>query len=140
LTTENDLVYWLALWRQPYIGPGSIQKLLAISTDLSVFFTAQSLNSDLKGILDPRSLKIPLDWKGVQRDIEWMQACEKHHILKVSSRLYPARLKEVPGAPSLLFVKGDMHVLSLPQMGMVGSRHPTPVGFEDAYNFAYALS
>ncbi len=140
MSIDRDLAYWLALWRQPYIGSARMQKLLALSSDLSVFFKEGKLRSDLSNYLDPRSLTIPLDWKGVEVDLAWVEAAHNHHIIKITSPLYSPRLKEIAQAPAVLFVKGDPTILSLPQIGMVGSRHPTPVGFEDAFHFAKSLS
>lgn len=140
MSTDKDLAYWLVLWRQPYIGPQRIQKLLAISEDLSIFFKEGKLTQQAAYHLDPRSLKIELDWKGVKTDLAWLEASSQHHIITINSALYPTRLKEIPQAPSLLFVKGDPTILGLPQIGMVGSRHPTSVGFEDAFSFAKSLT
>lgn len=137
---DHDLAFWLALWRQPYVGPQRIQKLLTLSETLSVFFKGDKLIPEASAYLDPRSLKTPIDWKGVEADLKWLEASSYHHILKLSSPLYSPRLREISQAPSLLFVKGDPTVLSLAQIGMVGSRHPTNVGYEDAFAFAKALS
>src|SRR5689334_23204657 len=38
---------------------------------------------------------------------------------------YPAMLRESPDAPAVLYVRGDVRVLSEPQLAMVGSRNPT---------------
>jgi DNA processing protein len=44
----------------------------------------------------------------------------------------PALLKEIPAAPLLLYCRGDLAALSLPQLAMVGTRHPTYAGKDNA--------
>jgi DNA processing protein len=41
---------------------------------------------------------------------------------------YPERLKEIYDPPPVLWVKGDVKLLSRPAIAVVGTRHPTPYG------------
>ncbi len=41
---------------------------------------------------------------------------------------YPPQLNAFPSAPPVLFVRGDVSVLSLPSLAYVGTRHPTSWG------------
>ncbi len=72
-------------------------------------------------------------------DLEWL-AKDGHHFVAWGSPLYPRLLAEIPDAPAGLFVRGDPHVLSLPQLAIVGSRNPTPIGRENAHEFAAHLA
>src|SRR2546426_7393468 len=49
-------------------------------------------------------------------------------IIALADSAYPARLKEIYDPPVVLFVRGNVEVLSSPGIAMVGTRHPTPYG------------
>ena len=52
---------------------------------------------------------------------------------------YPRQLRETPGAPLCLYVKGDVKALSKPMVALVGTRRATPYGRDQANRFAYDL-
>jgi DNA processing protein len=54
----------------------------------------------------------------------WAQQPNRH-VLTLDDPRYPPLLREIADAPPVLFVRGNVDVLSLPQIGIVGSRHPT---------------
>ncbi len=53
---------------------------------------------------------------------------------------YPPLLRQLADPPLLLYVLGNVEVLSDPQLAMVGSRNPTPPGRDNAVAFAKALA
>ena len=53
---------------------------------------------------------------------------------------YPLALKEIADPPPILFVTGNIHLLSTPQIAIVGSRNPTQDGKKIAHDFARSLS
>lgn len=61
-------------------------------------------------------------------------------ILARSDERYPTRLREIPSAPPLLFVRGDVAVLHRPGLAIVGSRRCSSYGIEQAERFAAALA
>lgn len=77
--------------------------------------------------------------EAVASDLAW---CERpaHGLLTLASPEYPALLREIPDAPPLLFLRGDASLLALPQLAMVGSRHPSHTGLADARDFAADLA
>jgi DNA processing protein len=52
---------------------------------------------------------------------------------------YPELLKQISRPPALLYLRGNSSCLELPQIGIVGSRRPTPVGLNNANQFAHDL-
>ena len=52
---------------------------------------------------------------------------------------YPECLKQIASPPLLLFCKGNLDLLSTPQIAMVGSRSATPNGLTTASQLAYDL-
>jgi len=65
---------------------------------------------------------------------------EAIEIVLISSPDYPALLREVDTPPALLFVKGNTGILNLPQIAIVGSRHHSAAGQQNARAFARHLA
>lgn len=61
-------------------------------------------------------------------------------IVLISSSDYPALLREIDTPPALLFVKGNTDILNLPQIAIVGSRHHSATGQQNARAFAHHLA
>lgn len=72
-------------------------------------------------------------------DLDWL-AANGAHLLTLDHPLYPALLQEISDPPPWLYVRGDVAVLTQPQLAVVGSRHPTRQGEADAAAFAEALA
>jgi DNA processing protein len=49
-------------------------------------------------------------------------------IIPFDDARYPARLKEIYDPPLVLYVRGNVGLLTQPGLGVVGTRHPTPYG------------
>ena len=49
-------------------------------------------------------------------------------VVTYSSAEYPERLREIYDPPPVLWVRGDVGLLSRPSIAVVGTRHPTPYG------------
>lgn len=75
----------------------------------------------------------------VEADLAWCQA-EGQRLLTISDPDYPSLLREIADPPPLLFLKGDATLLHLPQLAVVGSRHPSLTGRTDAEAFAGELT
>jgi DNA processing protein len=72
-------------------------------------------------------------------DREWM-ARDRIQLLDAFDPRYPPLLTHVRAAPALLYVRGDVATLSLPQLAIVGSRSPTLPARRTAMQFAAELS
>ena len=71
--------------------------------------------------------------------MSWLEQ-ENNGVITVNDANYPAQLKEIADPPPVLFVRGNPELLSLPQIAIVGSRNPSSLGEETAFNFAQTLS
>jgi DNA processing protein len=137
--TLQELAHYLALLRVPHLGSYGIQLLMQHFPDVSAVFAAstrelQSLGlhaGAVQGLRDP-------DWRGAEDDVEWLCDSEACLILQGDHR-YPPLLKEIPDPPPMLFVRGNMEVLSSLQIAIVGSRNPSPSGRRTARRFAADL-
>jgi DNA processing protein len=56
------------------------------------------------------------------------------------SRHYPSRLRDLYDPPASLYIYGDIELLKIPMIAIVGSRNASPDGLKNAYQFAQALS
>ena len=62
-----------------------------------------------------------------------------NHLVAITDPAYPPLLREIPGAPPLLFVRGDTTLLRAPQLAVVGSRNPSHGGCDNARAFSEQL-
>jgi DNA processing protein len=131
---QEDLRYWLALLHAPGLGPVGFGQLLQQFGDPAAVFLKP------RGDLGPlrEYLRQP-DWEAVERDLAWADGALRR-IVTLADPDYPSKLSEIPSAPPVLFVQGDVALLSSAQIAMVGSRNPTRSGAETAYEFARSLA
>lgn len=120
-SNREQLHYLLALVRIPGMGPIKIKEFMDTYGDLS------------------RVPNLSFDWEGVAKDLKWAEG-EGCYILPQDDVRYPALLKEIHGAPVILFVRGNVKLLSRPQIAIVGSRNPTHIGREIATQFSKHFS
>lgn len=83
-------------------------------------------------------LKSP-NWHLVEQDLHWAEK-PGNCIITINDSDYPPLLKEIANPPLLLFMSGDLKLLKLPQIAIVGSRNPTFTGSETAFIFAKELA
>lgn len=79
------------------------------------------------------------DLATLDRERVWLDD-PRNHLLTFSDPAYPPLLREIADAPALLFARGELHVLSAPQLAVVGSRNPTTGGCETARAFSAHLA
>ncbi len=137
---EEHLPYWLALLRAPLLGPGTLSRMLEMVASPALIFELSA--GDLREFgLNPRTVEYiqnPL-WPAVQRDLRWLEQ-EEHHLVPLSSRFYPKLLQQIHDPPAALYVRGHPEVLGSIQLGIVGSRNPTPDGRRLARDFSRRLA
>jgi DNA processing protein len=68
--------------------------------------------------------------------------CQENAVypLSLADTAYPPLLKEISLPPALLFVRGNVDILSLPQVAIVGSRNASSSGLNTAFEFAKMLA
>ncbi len=139
MATSDD-AHWLALHRAPALGNASVARLLERFDSPRELLGAGDRALAELGVPEPtrRYLQEP-DWAAVEADLAWLDQ-PAHRLLTLAHPDYPPRLREIPDPPLVLFVQGDAEVLQVPQLAIVGSRNPTPVGAETARAFARALA
>ncbi len=79
------------------------------------------------------------DARAIDAALAWLEN-DDHHIVACGEDDYPEMLAQIPGAPLLLYVNGDVDALHLPALAIVGSRNPTQGGRRNARDFSRHLA
>lgn len=127
---EEQLRCLLALYRLAKLEKSKLYDSIEACRDFTQLFDTRGNCQVMPG---------KADWQGVEKDLRWL-ASPGCHMVHKTSRNYPPLLKEIHAAPFILFVQGNLARLADPQIAIVGSRNPTPVGCEIAAKFAYYFS
>ena len=135
-----ELANWLRLWRVPGVGPAVFQKILEDIGSPGDVFRASRRELESIGlsreVIDCLLSSTPEE---TERDLAWEQQ-PNNHIITFDDVRYPARLREIAHRPPLLYVMGNPAHLSDPQLAIVGCRHPTASGLENASLFAKQMA
>ena len=78
-------------------------------------------------------------WQHVDALCEWLTT-QGIHVLDNAHPDYPLLLKSIIKPPPLIFVKGNINTLALPQIAIVGSRKITVSGEKTTLSFAKGLT
>lgn len=126
---EEDLLAWLALTLSPGLGPKRIMDAMKVlETPAQVFALS------LTGL---EALRFPAEAAQFIFGGKAREAAEEEHrrvsaqgatLLSLHCADYPPRLKEIYDPPPVLWVRGDVSLLSRPSIAIVGTRHPSPYG------------
>nr|CAA6830211.1 MAG: Rossmann fold nucleotide-binding protein Smf possibly involved in DNA uptake [uncultured Thiotrichaceae bacterium] len=140
---ETELRACLQAWRAPGIGGASIQRLLSHFGSVSIALDSSDQELAKAGLsTDKIALLRATKPEDANIDIDWLHSGNdaRRHILMPSDPNYPEALKNTRSAPPLLFAVGNTSLLNDPQIAMVGSRHPTTGGKDNAQAFASHLA
>lgn len=137
----EQLRHWLALSLAPGLTAHRFHRIMAQAGSPSAILASKTSHWRSLGLSDKTChyLMAP-DWKRVDEQLAWYTADLNHHILLFTDDRYPAPLREIADPPPVLYVKGNPDTLRTPQIAMVGSRNPSPMGRETAWAFAKTLS
>ena len=88
---------------------------------------------------------LPVDWQAnwsqADAQLEWLtRSPEQHRLLWWDDRCYPRQVMEIDDYPPVLWARGDVSLLSSPQIALVGSRNATTGGHKIAFEFAQGLA
>ena len=75
----------------------------------------------------------------VAADLAWAASSHNHLVCYYDST-YPELLRQIANAPVLLYASGNLSLLHEPQIAIVGSRHCTPGGAQNAFDFSFQLA
>jgi DNA processing protein len=75
----------------------------------------------------------------VATDLAWAESRD-NHLVCFDDSAYPELLRQINNPPTLLYARGDLSLLHEPQIAVVGSRHCTPGGSQNAFEFSAQLA
>ena len=81
-----------------------------------------------------------LDTERLERAQKWLAQSDAHWLLHWEDSDYPERLRTIHDPPPVLMGQGHRALLQDPQVAVVGARHATREGLNNARQFARALS
>jgi DNA processing protein len=139
----DDFDAWFRLLETPGVGRAAARRLLAAcgspeavlrTLPATLRLIAGAEVADAIGRADP-DLEARL--AAARR---WLDGGERRTVVTLGSPAYPARLLQTADPPLLLYAVGDLQRLAAPSLAIVGTRHPTAQGADNARAFAAALS
>lgn len=124
----------------PIIGASRAHKLIKHFGDAEALFNASDEQWRKAGLSEKaiHCLAQP-DWAKVDEILVWAEQA-KHRLLVHGDKDYPLVLSEIADPPVILYADGETDLLSQQQLAIVGSRHPTPSGYETAHMLAASLA
>ncbi|AUR51126.1 DNA-processing protein DprA [Aquella oligotrophica] len=139
---EIKLINWLRLAFTP--GVGSITMLKLIQSFGSVENVYQQPMTILNNVVSKgvaQSILSDASLTAVETALNWQTQSDKRKLLTLESPEYPTELAQIAAPPMVLFAEGDIALLARKdKVAMVGTRHPTVQGVENAKMFARELS
>jgi DNA processing protein len=145
---QDPHFYSLVLHRLPQVGAVTYNRLVNLFGSPEAALSQTS--KQLEPLVEPETLAAIQDFQSNPEistigqkalvDLEWVHSQPNVHLLSAMDANYPELLQKISNFPPLLFVRGDIHLLSLPQIAIVGSRNPSSGGGENAYRFAEFLA
>lgn len=139
LQTEQ-LVKWLKLTKVPKLGPSKIKKLFELVPDIEKIFSMNDNDLLRTRIFNEEMLSEFHKLKDALEDnfIKAILECKENdiQIIPIIDERYPLFLKNVSYPPLTLFLKGDINLLYLKKVAIVGSRKADEKSKKWAYDIA----
>ncbi len=126
---DEERLGWLALALTPGLGPKRIVDAVAQLKGAGEIFTLPL--TGLEALRFPAvAAQFIFDGKArATAESEWARvAAQGATVVTFGCAEYPDRLKEIYDPPPVLWVRGDVRLLTRPSIAVVGTRHPSPYG------------
>ncbi|OGX27764.1 MAG: DNA protecting protein DprA [Omnitrophica WOR_2 bacterium RIFCSPHIGHO2_02_FULL_48_11] len=138
----NEIDALLILNAIPGLGPNRLKKLLQQFGSAGKIFTSGVRELTAEGVISAGVAENILSFAKEDYLRQEYVLLKKHNVKIVthSEGDYPKNLKEIPGAPLVLYVKGVLKPEQILAVGMVGSRQASVYGSSTAEKFATELS
>lgn len=137
---KKELVKWLKLTKVPKLGPAKIMKLFNLVPDIDKIFSmpdpellrTRIFNEAM--LVEFHKLKDAAD----ENFYKVITECEESNIeiMPIIDERYPIFLKNVPYPPLTLFLKGNLELLYVKKIAIVGSRKADDKSKSWAYHLA----
>lgn len=127
--SETARLAWMALTLTPGMGPTRIWKAMNRLGAAERVFEASLTELEGAGMPAPSAQFVFEGKARAAAEDEIKRTVEAGgSILTPEDAAYPERLREIYDPPAVLWIRGDVELLSRPGIAVVGTRHPTPYG------------
>jgi len=126
---DEERLAWLAMALAPGLGPKRILDAMRMVNHPSDILSMRL--TELEALRLPAgAAQFLFDGKARRAaEEEWARVkAQGATLVSFSCAAYPERLKEIYDPPPVLWVRGDLGLLTRPSLAVVGTRHPTPYG------------
>ena len=137
----NQYLGWLALALTPGLGARMAGKLLSVFGSPEAIFNASltALEAQRLPAAVAQAIHSHQPMSAAAKELAEAQAAGCR-LLTWDEPEYPSRLREIYDPPPLLYVLGNVELLSKHIVSIVGSRRPTPYGNQMAERLAHDLA
>jgi DNA processing protein len=140
MINNNDLIYLNALNKINGVGPQKMRRLMSFFPSAEAAWTADLFALGQSGIGESLAAKIFSHRKTIDPQQEWNKLEKEDVRMLIETDVdYPRLLQEIPSAPYLLYIKGEVD-FNTPMISIVGSRKHTDYGSQVAYALAKKLA
>ncbi len=136
---EQQIKAWLHLYRAPGLGYSGVRRLLDYFGDAGSVIRQKHFPEELGISKSQQSYFSQCHDNDLTEVLQWLEK-EHNHVLPIDDDLYPPQLKATADPPVLIFVKGRIDALLMPQLAVVGSRRASRGGLDNARAFCYELA
>ncbi|MBI4164346.1 MAG: DNA-protecting protein DprA [Acidobacteria bacterium] len=139
--SQDAITYWLGLVRIEGLGIRGAHRLIDHFGSAQAAYTASLTELESCGI-PPHVAQAIFAQEGLKEAESDLVATRKANcqFLTYDSEDYPPLLRQIPDAPLVLFVRGDVKVLSQCAVAIVGTRKPSAYGSQVAHRLARDLA
>ena len=138
-----ELAAWLRLAETPGIGPATARRLLAaFGPPQAIFERSEAAWREVVPAAATTSLARPpatLD-PLIDATWQWLEGDPSRRFITLGDPAYPSLLLATADPPLVLYAIGRLELLHATSIAVVGSRHPTRQGLDNARAFASHLS
>ena len=139
---DDEFAAWFRLLETPGVGLERARRLLAAcGSPEAVFASTPAALRALAGPAVASALaQFPARYaERLAAARHWLASSANHQVLTLGDPAWPAALLQTADPPLLLYVQGDAECLNRCAIAIVGSRHPTAQGADNARAFASEL-
>ena len=135
---DQSLYNWLKVAFSYGVGPATMLKLIQhMGSVEEILSSSLQVLTDIAGRGIAQSIISNKSLVEVDKALSWKAAKpESRQILTLESKDYPPELAVIANPPMVLFAEGKLSLLSNKKIAIVGTRHPTSQGIENARMFA----
>lgn len=138
---NEDTKFWLSFSLIPGIGPKRLLHLLQAFDTLPRAWQATENELRHAGLEGEALSKVVRFRARINPDAEIEKVARLGaHIVTLADEAYPALLRDLPDAPALLYVRGNLLPSDAHALGVVGTRKATPYGRDAAHDFSKQLA